>query len=112
MSKRHTYLALSAVLLMILVVPNLALAAQAGEAAAGDASARMAIAISAGFAIGFASGLCGLAQSRAVASACEGIARNPTAATAIRGSLIIGLVLIESLAIYALLVAFLLIFFF
>jgi F-type H+-transporting ATPase subunit c len=45
-----------------------------------------------------------------VSSAVEGIARNPGAAADIRGSLILGLVLIESLVIYALLVSLILFF--
>ena len=53
-------------------------------------------------AVGIASGLCGLGQGRATASAAEAMARNPGAIAAIRTSLIIGLVLIESLALYAL----------
>jgi len=52
-----------------------------------------------------AAGLCGLGQARAIAAACEGIARNPAAANNIRTTLIIGLALIESLALYTLLVA-------
>ena len=43
-------------------------------------------------------------QSRAICSACEGISRNPAGAPAIRGLLILGLVLIETLVIYALLI--------
>ena len=39
-------------------------------------------------------------QSRVVSSACEGIARNPSAAPQIRFALLLGLVLIESLVIY------------
>jgi F-type H+-transporting ATPase subunit c len=54
----------------------------------------------AGFAMAIASGLCALGQGKAVAGACEGIARNPSANAAIRGTLILGLVLIESLALY------------
>jgi F-type H+-transporting ATPase subunit c len=51
-----------------------------------------------------------LAQGRAVASAAEAIARNPGAAGDIRGSLLLGLVLIESLAIYVLLISLILFF--
>jgi F-type H+-transporting ATPase subunit c len=47
-----------------------------------------------------ASGLCALGQGKAVAGAAEGIARNPGATAAIRFALILGLVLIESLALY------------
>ena len=52
----------------------------------------------------FASGLCGLAQAKAVAASVEGMARNPGAAAAIRFALILGLVLIESLALYTLVI--------
>ena len=60
--------------------------------------------ISAGFSMAIASGLCGLAQAKAVASAAEGMARNPGAAPAIRFALLLGLVLIESLALYTLVI--------
>ena len=49
-----------------------------------------------------------LGQGRAAATALDGIARNPGAADKIRGPMILGLALIESLVIYALIVAFLL----
>ena len=58
-------------------------------------------------AMAIASGLCGLGQAKAVASSAEAIARNPGAAAAIRGSLLLGLILIESLALYTLVVVFL-----
>lgn len=60
--------------------------------------------IAAGFSMAFASGLCGLAQAKAVAGSAEGMARNPGAAPAIRFALILGLVLIESLALYTLVI--------
>jgi len=47
-----------------------------------------------------------LAQGKAVVGAAEGLARNPGAAAAIRFALLLGLVLIESLALYTLVVAF------
>src|SRR5438309_8053251 len=53
-----------------------------------------------------ASGLCGLAQGKAVAGATEAMARNPGAAAGIRFALILGLVLIESLALYTLVIVF------
>ena len=62
--------------------------------------------ITAGFALGIAAGLGALGQGKAVAAAAEAIARNPGAAGDIRGALILGLVLIESLVIYVLLIAF------
>jgi F-type H+-transporting ATPase subunit c len=57
-------------------------------------------------AMGIASGLCGLGQGKAVASAAEAMARNPGAQAAIRAALILGLVLIESLALYTLVITF------
>ena len=51
-----------------------------------------------------------LGQGRAVASATEAIARNPGAVGEIRGALILGLVLIESLVIYVLLISLILFF--
>lgn len=64
------------------------------------------VAISAGFSMAIASGLCGLGQGRAVAGACEAIARNPSAQAGIRFALILGLALIESLALYTLVIVF------
>jgi F-type H+-transporting ATPase subunit c len=52
------------------------------------------------FAMAIASGMCGLAQGKAVSSAAESIARNPGAAGAIRILLILGLAFIESLALF------------
>jgi len=46
-----------------------------------------------------------LSQGRAIAAACDGIARNPSASPQIRFALIFGLVLIESLVIYVLLIS-------
>ena len=62
--------------------------------------------IAAGFSMAFASGLCGLAQGRAVAGAAEAMARNPGAAASIRFALVLGLILIESLALYTLVIIF------
>ena len=60
--------------------------------------------ITSGFAMAIASAACGLAQAKAVAAACEGMARNPSAAASIRFALILGLALIESLAHYTLVI--------
>jgi F-type H+-transporting ATPase subunit c len=66
--------------------------------------------ITAGFALGIAAGLGAIGQGRAVAAAAEAIARNPGASGDIRGALILGLVLIESLVIYVLLISLILFF--
>ncbi len=70
--------------------------------------AKMGIGIGAGIGIGVAAGVAAVGQGRATAAALTGIARNPNAASAIQTPMIIGLALIESLVIYALLIAFLL----
>jgi F-type H+-transporting ATPase subunit c len=62
--------------------------------------------VSAAFGMAFASGLCGLAQGKAIAAAMEGMARNPGAAKAIQLAMLIGLVFIEVLALYTLLIIF------
>ena len=76
-----------------------------GGAGAGTDHANWVV-ISAAFGMAIASAICGLAQGKAISSACEGLARNPGAAPAIRFALIVGLALIESLAIYTLVVIF------
>jgi F-type H+-transporting ATPase subunit c len=65
-------------------------------------------ALGAGIAIAIAAAGCGLGQGRAAAAALEGIARNPAASDKLFTPMILGLALIESLAIYALVVAILL----
>ena len=106
MSRKKGLVALSALFLVMVVTPALALAAPAQETAAptGPDDVKMWIAIISAASMAFASSMCGMAQGFAVRSACEGMARNPSAGGQIRGSLIIGLVLIESLAIYSLLI--------
>jgi F-type H+-transporting ATPase subunit c len=63
--------------------------------------------ITAAFSMAIASAVCGLAQAKAVAAACEGMARNPGAGDRIQFALILGLALIESLALYTMIVIFL-----
>ena len=104
MSRKKGLVALSALFLIMVATPAMAASMQDGGAATGPEDVKVSIAFAAAFAMGIASGLCGMAQGRAVASACEGMARNPSAGAQIRGSLILGLVLIESLAIYTLLI--------
>jgi len=92
--------------LILLALLAVAAPLMAADPAAPGASDRQWIYISAGFSMAIASGLCGLAQARAVAAAAEGMARNPAASAAIRFALILGLALIESLALYTLVIIF------
>jgi F-type H+-transporting ATPase subunit c len=79
--------------------------AQAGTAPAADQGVGLkAIAAGVGFAIAVFGGALG--QSRIGAAACEGAARNPGAAGRIQTMMILGLALIESLVLFALLVVF------
>lgn len=93
--------------LMLLVITMLALASpMLAQDNAGASSADATRRAAAYIAMGIASGLCGLGQGRATASAAEAMARNPGAIAAIRVALILGLVLIESLALYTLVITF------
>jgi len=67
------------------------------------------IALGAGLGIGLAALGGGIGQGRAAGAALEGIARNPGAAGQVRGPMILGLALIESLVIYALIISLLLV---
>ena len=83
--------------------------AQDAHAAGGAANSHYwALALASGFGIGIAAFGGALAQGKAAVAALEGVARNPGAGGRIQTLMIIGLALIESLVIYALLIAFLL----
>ena len=92
----------------VLGVPGMALAAEGAGAAGGWVGPFSVIAAGLGMAI--ASGLCGLGQGRAVAAAVEAMGRQPGAAARIQTAMIIGLALIESLAIYMLVIGIILLF--
>jgi F-type H+-transporting ATPase subunit c len=98
-----------AVLILVVAFVVLALPALAQETA-GGAAAPSGVkwgAIGAAFLLGIAAAAGALGQGRATSAAADGISRNPGAAGAIRTMTIIGLALIESLVLYALLIAFL-----
>ena len=88
-------------LFLLMSVCCFALPAMAQSSGTGIIEANWTVA-AACIAMAIASGLCGLGQGRATASATEALARNPGAAAGIRFALILGLVLIESLALYTL----------
>lgn len=71
----------------------------------GDAS-RGLIGLAAGLGIGMAAIGAALGQGRATAAAMESIGRNPNSADRIFTPLIVGLALMEALALYALVIAF------
>jgi F-type H+-transporting ATPase subunit c len=84
--------------------------AQGAEAAAASPvnSADAMAALGAGLAIGLAVLGGGLGQGKAAAAALEGISRNPGAAPRIQTPMILGLALIESLVLFAFLIAYML----
>jgi F-type H+-transporting ATPase subunit c len=106
-TRRSMLLLMFGVMILGLVSP--AYAQEAAAAGANSALVQRSV-ITAGFALAIAAAGAALGQGRAVASAAEAIARNPGASGEIRGALILGLVLIESLVIYVLLVSLILFF--
>src|SRR5262245_4886469 len=97
------------VCVLLALLACLALPALAQETA-GGAAAPSGVkwgAIGAAFLLGIAAAAGAIGQGRATSAAADGISRNPGAAGAIRTMTIIGLALIESLVLYALLIAFL-----
>lgn len=94
----------------IALVATMALVAApafAEEAAAAGAAGNVKglLALAAGFAIAIAAGFGAMGQSKGLAAALEGIARNPGASGKLVTPMIIGLAMIESLVIYALVIA-------
>ena len=84
-----------------------ALAAEAG-AEGGGIWYKGLIALAAGLGLGLAAFGAALGQGRATAAAMESIGRNPNSADRIFTPLIVGLALMEALALYALVIAFVL----
>ncbi|HYL86155.1 MAG TPA: ATP synthase F0 subunit C [Candidatus Angelobacter sp.] len=88
-------------LIALVVVTMFAPAAFAqDQAAAGNSKAISGLAV--GFGMAIAAFGCGLAQGRIASAACEGMARNPGAAGAIRAAMILGLVFVETLVLFTL----------
>lgn len=105
----------TAILLSLILVCLVAPFAFASEAAEGAASgAEMGYfsmaALACGLGIGLAALGTGIGQGIGLAKAAEGVARNPGASGKITTTLIIGLAMIESLCIYALVVALIILF--
>ena len=87
-------------LFMSIAVVFLATPAFAQGTAAGGGATNQWVPLAAALGMALASGLCGLGQGRATASATEALARNPGARPGIFLFLILGLALIESLALF------------
>ncbi|GAB1411031.1 ATP synthase F0 subunit C [Desulfovibrionales bacterium] len=94
------------------VLATVALVAVASCAFAAEATPEVISAISIATALGMALAAagCGIAQGLGLKAACEGTARNPEASGKITVTMLIGLAMIESLGIYALVVNLILLF--
>jgi F-type H+-transporting ATPase subunit c len=107
--KENTVKRLAGIFLLLIVVGLFAFPAFAqgtAEAAKPPEHVATAIVVAAGFSMAIAAAFCGLGQARVAAAACEGIARNPAAGGAIRTAMILGLVFIETLALFTLAIVF------
>ncbi len=100
----RTKLLLIAMALIALASPVFAQGGNAQQPPAADN--QYWIWLTSGFAMAIASAVCALGQGKAISAACEGIARNPGAAGPIQVALFVGLALIESLALYTLVIVF------
>jgi F-type H+-transporting ATPase subunit c len=87
---------------VMLIAPSAFAQDVAGAAAGGKGL--MAIAACFGMALAAFGGALG--QGRIASAACEGMARNPGAAAAIRAAMILGLVFVETLALFTLVIIF------
>jgi len=87
---------------VLLIVP--AAFAQGGDRdqGGGGGASRGLLGLAVAFGMGIAAFGCGLGQGRVASAACEGMARNPGAAGAIRAAMILGLVFIETLVLFTL----------
>ena len=98
--------------IVAVLLPMSAFAQQAAQTAvavgANKHDGNVGIGIAAGLAIGLGALGGTLGQGKAAAAALEGISRNPGAAARIQTPMILGLALIESLVLFALVIAFLL----
>ncbi len=110
---------ITAIMLLVLGVMLLATAAFAAEAAApaaaGGADAAKfgffgTVALASAIGIGIAALGTGIGMGLGIGRAVEGIARNPEASGKIMTTMIVGLALIESLAIYTLVVVLILLY--
>ncbi len=98
------------VLALATVVAAAAETGDAGKATNESVNFFALSALAAALGVGIAALGCGIGQGIATGKACEAVARQPEAGGKIQMLLILGLALIESLTIYALVIGFILIF--
>ncbi len=96
----------AAIITGVVIAPAIALAQGGAAAQSNQHDSNAMLAIGAALAIGLAALGGTTAQGRATSAALEGIARQPSAAPRIQTPMILGLALIESLVLFAFVVAF------
>ncbi|MCK5230347.1 MAG: ATP synthase F0 subunit C [Desulfobulbaceae bacterium] len=97
-------------ILSVLMLLGFATLACAAEGAGVSVKDQALYFIAAALAVGIPGAGCGIGMGTAINAACSGIARNPEAGGKIQVNMIIGLALIESLTIYGLVIALILLF--
>lgn len=108
-SRKTKFLLMLSSSLVVMLMSAVAFGQEANAAAeAAKAGIGGWVAMGAGLAIGLAALGGAIGQGKAASAALDGIARNPGAADKVFTPFILGLALIESLVIYALIIAFLL----
>lgn len=105
---------ISVIMLLVIALMFVASAAFAAEEAAAPDAARFSyfgtVALASAIGIGIAALGTGIGMGMGIGRAVEGIARNPEASGKIMTTMIVGLALIESLAIYTLVVVLILLY--
>jgi len=113
---RKLFLLFSAALLgLLLGSPAFAEEAAKAAAAVGDRMVAgfglySAIVLAAGIGVGIAALGCGIGMGQATRGACEGISRNPELSGKLTVTMILGIALIETLVIYTLVIALILLY--
>ena len=100
--KKWTMVLIVALAATMSMAPSALAQGTSGAAAGGNGL----LAIAAGFGMALAAFGGALGQGRIASAACEGMARNPGAAAAIRAAMILGLVFVETLALFTLVIIF------
>lgn len=90
--------------------PVVMAAEEVAKSSGGNTTFFLAVVIVAGFGMAFAAFGAAFGQGNAVRGAVEGIARNPGASGKILTTMLVGLAMIESLAIYMLVIALILLY--
>ena len=91
-------------------IASLAFAADGTAAVKLDSAALGRAVIGTALGMAIAAAGCGIGQGLGLKGACEGIARNPDVSGKVTGTMILAFAFIESLAIYALVISFILLY--